>query len=160
VEAAGATAFYQVADQYALGSPSGPTLKFDGAPVVAGDRGAWAPLGAEKTASGYEVAWKNAGADQYTVWNTDSAGNYLSYAGVMSGGSPALENFELSFQQDLNADGTIGPPPAAPAAASASGDLTLLTNSIATTFVPPSGNAVTITPASVDQADLLTRPAA
>ena len=44
---------------------------------VAGQFGAWAPIGAEQTASGYEVAWKIAGADQYTVWNTDSSGNYI-----------------------------------------------------------------------------------
>ena len=36
----------------------------------------WTPIGAEQTASGYEVAWKVTGADQYTVWNTDSSGNY------------------------------------------------------------------------------------
>ena len=57
---------------------SGPSLKFGGADYVAGQFGAWAPIGAEQTASGYEVAWKIAGADQYTVWTTDSSGNYLS----------------------------------------------------------------------------------
>jgi hypothetical protein len=45
---------------------------------VAGQFGAWAPIGAEQTATGYEVAWKNGNADQYTIWNTDSGGNYLS----------------------------------------------------------------------------------
>ena len=39
---------------------------------------AWTPIGAEQTASGYEVAWQNSGADQYTVWNTDSSGNFVS----------------------------------------------------------------------------------
>ena len=38
-------------------------------------RPGWAPIGAEKTASGYEVAWKS-GADLYTVWNTDAQGNF------------------------------------------------------------------------------------
>ena len=38
----------------------------------------WTPIGAEQTASGYLVAWKMAGADQYSVWVTDSNGNYLS----------------------------------------------------------------------------------
>ena len=54
---------------------------------------AWAPIGAEQTASGYEVAWKIAGADQYTVWNTDSSGN-VTYGviGAVSGTSTALEN--------------------------------------------------------------------
>ena len=31
---------------------------------------------AVQTASGYDVAWKNAGTSQYTVWTTDSNGNY------------------------------------------------------------------------------------
>ena len=71
--------------------------------------GPWAPIGAEQTASGYEVAWKVPGADQYTVWNTDSSGNYVSNViGVVSGTSAALESLETSFHQDLNGDGVIG----------------------------------------------------
>ena len=73
---------------------------------VAGQFGAWAPIGAEQTASGYEVAWKVTGADQYTVWNTDSSGNYISNViGVVSGTSNALQSLEPSFHQDLNGDG-------------------------------------------------------
>jgi hypothetical protein len=50
-------------------------------------------------------------ADQYTVWNTDSSGNYISNAiGVVSGSSPALKSLETSFHQDLNGDGVIGVP--------------------------------------------------
>ena len=49
---------------------------------MAGQFGAWTPIGAEQTASGYEVAWKIAGADQYAVWNTDSNGNYISNISV------------------------------------------------------------------------------
>ena len=49
------------------------------------------------------------GADQYTVWNTDSSGRYLSHAiGVVSGADYALQALESSFQQDLNNDGRIG----------------------------------------------------
>ena len=71
--------------------------------------GAWTPIGAEQTATGYEVAWKVTGADQYTVWNTDSNGNYVSnLIGVVSGTSTALESLETSFHQDLNGDGVIG----------------------------------------------------
>ena len=71
--------------------------------------GHWVPIGAEQTANGYEVAWKIAGTDQYTVWNTDSSGNYVSSAfDVASGTSAALESFETSFHQDLNGDGYIG----------------------------------------------------
>ena len=66
------------------------------------------PIGAEQTATGYEVAWKVTGADQYTVWTTDSNGNFVSGIGVVSGSSYALESLEASFQQDLNGDGTIG----------------------------------------------------
>ena len=70
---------------------------------------AWAPIGAEQTATGYEVAWKVTGADQYTVWNTDSSGNYISnIVGVVSGTSSALESLEPSFHQDFNGDGMIG----------------------------------------------------
>ena len=69
---------------------------------------AWSPIGAEKTATGYEVAWKVAGADQYTVWTTDNSGNYISNIGVVSGSSTALESLESSFHQDLNGDGQIG----------------------------------------------------
>ena len=59
-------------------------LSYQGAPVVDGQfdqfGGHWVPIGAEQTASGYEVAWKIVGADQYTVWSTDNSGNYLSSA--------------------------------------------------------------------------------
>ena len=68
------------------------------------------PIGAEQTATGYEVAWSVPGGDQYWVWNTDSSGNYVSDSGVLSGTSAALQSFETSFQQDLNGDGTIGAP--------------------------------------------------
>ena len=71
----------------------------------------WRPralIGAEQTASGYVVAWKVIGADQFEVWNTDSSGNFVSSSGVVSGTSAVLESFEPSFQQDLNGDGSIG----------------------------------------------------
>ena len=45
---------------------------------MAGEFGAWVPIGAVQTASGYDVAWEIPGADEYTVWNTDSNGNYIS----------------------------------------------------------------------------------
>ena len=47
-------------------------------PLWRGQFGAWTPIGAEQTATGYEVAWKVAGANQYSVWNTDSSGNFVS----------------------------------------------------------------------------------
>ena len=77
---------------------------------MAGQFGTWTPIGAEQTATGYEVAWKIPGTDQYTVWTTDSNGNYLSNIGHVSGTSAALESLETSFHQDLNGDGVIGAP--------------------------------------------------
>jgi hypothetical protein len=65
---------------------------------VADQFGAWAPIGAAQTASGYEVAWKEAGADQYLVWSFDSNGNYLStILGPVSGSSAALEALGAQF---------------------------------------------------------------
>ena len=82
---------------------------------MVGQFGAWTPFGAEQTESGYEVALKVPGADQYTVWFTDNSGNYLSspFEGV-SGTGAALQSIETSFHQDLNGDGTIGVPPPPP----------------------------------------------
>ena len=49
------------------------------------------------------------GADQYTIWTTDSSGNFVSQAtGAVSGTSIALESLETTFHQDLNGDGVIG----------------------------------------------------
>jgi autotransporter passenger strand-loop-strand repeat protein len=115
IESFGATELVEIGTNYfcyPVGGPSGVELKFSGAAIVAGQFGAaWAPIGAEKTASGYEVAWENVGANQFTVWNTDGNGNYVGNAiGTVSGTDPSLEALEPSFQQDLNGDGTIGPP--------------------------------------------------
>jgi len=112
IESAGATTLTMLASSYYLyanGTSTGPSLKFSGTGVVVGLFGTWAPIGAEATTAGYEVAWKVAGADQYLVWNTDSSGNYLSNAtDTVSGTSAALESLETSFHQDLNGDGVIG----------------------------------------------------
>ncbi len=75
---------------------------------MVGEFGAWTPIGAAVTATGYEVAWKVAGADQYIVWDTDSSGNYISnLTDVISGTSATLESLETSFHQDLNGDGVV-----------------------------------------------------
>ena len=112
IEAAGSTSLSKIVNNYFLNdsSGSGPSLKsFGGSDYSAGELGAWTPIAAERTASGYEIAWKVTGADQYTVWNTDSSGRYLSHAiGVVSGADYALQALESSFQQDLNNDGRIG----------------------------------------------------
>ena len=57
---------------------------------------------------GYQVAWKNGGADEYIVWNLDGSGNWLSQGSVLSGASPELKSFENTFQQDLNLNGVVG----------------------------------------------------
>ncbi len=111
VEALGATSLTKVGNEYFLldSGGIGPALKFQGADVVAGQFGAWIPLGAEATSGGYEVAWKYGAADQYTVWSTDSNGDYVSnIVPVGPGTSSSLESIETSFQQDLNDDGTMG----------------------------------------------------
>jgi Ca2+-binding RTX toxin-like protein/20S proteasome alpha/beta subunit len=112
VESFGATKLVHIADTYfvmALDGSGAHQLKAFGAPVVTGEFGAFAPVAAEATASGYQVAWKAAGANQYTVLNADSTGTFVSHAFfVVSGSSYALESIEATFQQDLNGDGTIG----------------------------------------------------
>jgi hypothetical protein len=113
IEAFGATSLVQSGDNYFLdsvsGGTTGPTLKYSGAPVVSGQFGSWTPVGAEQTTTGYEVAWKNTATDQFLFWNTDSDGNQTSSAGAYDATNATLEQAELSFHQDLNGDGTIGP---------------------------------------------------
>ena len=110
IEAVGATKLTQVSNTYSLysmGSVSGPQLRFNGAAVTVGQFGAYTPIGADATPTGYRVAWYG-GGDQYTVWNTDSSGNYVSNViGTVSGSSAALQSLEPSLQQDLNRDGVI-----------------------------------------------------
>ena len=114
IESFGSTSLAQSGSNYLL-EPNGGTavkLSYGGAPVTAVRQfGSWTPIGAEQTATGYEVAWRVPGTDQYWVWSTDSNGNYVADTGIVSGMSAALESLEPSFQQDLNGDGTIGAPP-------------------------------------------------
>src|SRR6185312_2514923 len=110
IEAFGATSLVEVGNQYHFDNSSGagPTLEYNGAPVVAGQFGSIAPIAAEQTATGYEVAWQYTGTNQYSIWNTDAKGNFVSGVGGLSGTSTALESLEASFHQDLNGDGVIG----------------------------------------------------
>jgi Tryptophan-rich Synechocystis species C-terminal domain/Putative esterase len=113
VESFGSTSLTEVSKHFYLydSSGAGPSLKYQGVDYVDGQFGQIALIGAEQTASGYDVAWKMPGADQYSVWLTDSNGNYLSNALTsVSGSSAALQSIESSFHQDLNGDGTIGSP--------------------------------------------------
>ena len=116
IESFGSTSLVQVGSNYFLNpvaGGTGPELKINGAPVVAGQSGGWTPIGTEQTATGYEVAWKLTGTNEFSVWATDRNGNYTSnLIGVALGTDSALESIETSFHQDLNGDGTIGVPPA------------------------------------------------
>jgi hypothetical protein len=109
----GSTGLTEVANDYFLynSGGSGPALQYAGADVVAGEFGGWVPIGAVQTASGYDVAWEIPGANEYTVWSTDSNGNYVSnLIGAVSGTSTALESFAPIFGQDLNGGGVTGVP--------------------------------------------------
>ena len=75
-----------------IANGSGPSLKIRAGPLSRGQLAGWAPFGAEQTASGYEVAWKVTGADQYRIWSDRQNGNFLSNpVGVVSGSSTTLE---------------------------------------------------------------------
>jgi hypothetical protein len=110
IQTDGSTSLTEIANQFFLDNSSGvgPALQQNGAPVVAGQFGAWAPIGAEATTGGYDVAWKNPGLGLYTYWTTDNSGNHLTDSAPMSGTSLALESLETTFNQDLNGDGVIG----------------------------------------------------
>jgi hypothetical protein len=109
IESFGSTSLTVVGNQYHFGdnSGSGPTLKFQGGAITVGQIGSWVPIGVEQTANGYQVAWKVTGADQYTIWDTDSSGNYISNTAVLSASAAALKSAESAFHQDLNGDGII-----------------------------------------------------
>ena len=112
IQVDGSTSLTEFANKFYLydSTGSGPTLKNCGVDVVAGDFGTWAPIGAVQTANGYDVAWKVPGADEYTVWSTDSNGNYIaSLTGYSVPGTDySLEALEATFHQDLNGDGLLG----------------------------------------------------
>ena len=97
----------QTGDVYELNPAAGgtgPLLELKGSAVTAGEFGAgWAPVGAVQTATGYEVAWSLLGQDQYTVWNTDSNGDYTSTAtGLVTGQNFTLEDLNPTFGENLN----------------------------------------------------------
>ena len=110
IEGQGETSLARVADGYSLQAAdlAGVRLEYDGAAVTAGQFHGWVPIAAEKTASGYEVAWKMDGADQFIVWQTDSNGSWVSQSAVMSGSSAALNAYEQGIAQDLDGDGEVG----------------------------------------------------
>jgi serralysin len=88
----GTTTLAQVGNLFELnpaGGGTGPLLELNGSVVTAGQFPAgWTPVGAEQTASGYEVAWSVPGKNEYAVWNTDSNGNFTSGETVVAPGDP------------------------------------------------------------------------
>lgn len=112
IEAAGTTTLSQVGSNFYLSTAGRSVLlKNGGTSVVAGQLGAWVPVGAETSSSGYLVAWKIPSTGQFAIWNTDSNGNFVTnYLNKVSGTDPALESSETLFHQDLNGDGVIGIP--------------------------------------------------
>ena len=119
IELNGVTSLTAVGSNYYLydSTGAGPSLKYNNTIYAAGYFSGWSPISAEKTSTGYQVAWKQAGVDQYSIWTTDNTGNYVSST-TMTGSSSALKTAEPLFHQDLNGDGQIGdtalPPPPPP----------------------------------------------
>ena len=111
IETSGTTKLWLVGNEYVMQNSGGAdiTIKYLNAAVTAGQFGIFAPIGAEQTGSGYEVAWKTTnGSNLYVIWNTDSSGNYISTVlGAVSSVNFSLEDLEPSFQQDLNGDGQL-----------------------------------------------------
>ena len=115
IQTDGTTSLVEYGNNYALDtvgtSTTGPLLKYNGSAITVSQFGGWTPIGAVQTASGYEIAWKMSGANTYSIWSTDSSGNYVSnLTPPVAGNTNALESFETIFQQDLNGDGTVGIP--------------------------------------------------
>jgi VCBS repeat-containing protein len=115
IQTDGTTALTEIGNNFFLdntGSGSGPELQFGSAAVTPSLLGTWTPIGAVQVAGGgYDVALHNTSSGLYTVWSTDSNGNYVSNViGAVAGNSSALEGLEPTFNQDLNGDGHIGIP--------------------------------------------------
>ena len=113
IQTDGTTSLVEYGNSYALdtvgSSAVGPELKFNGSAITVGQFGGWTPIGAVQTASGYDIAWKVSGANEYSIWSTDSSGNYVSnLTPAVAGNTTTLESFETIFGQDLNGDGTVG----------------------------------------------------
>ena len=64
-----------------ISSGNGPTLKYEVAPrSQPGQFDPYVPrLAVEQTAGGYQVALKYAAGNQFSIWNTDSNGNFVSF---------------------------------------------------------------------------------
>ncbi|WP_456620881.1 hypothetical protein [Bradyrhizobium sp. P5_C12] len=117
IESVGSTSLVLSGGNYHLNSIStgtGPVLKYLGNPVIAANWGSWSVVGAEQVSGGgYDVAWKYGPDGHFSIWSTDSNGNFvatLAAAPEVSATDPSLKALETTFHQDLNGDGTIGLP--------------------------------------------------
>ncbi|MHC2577082.1 serralysin [Bradyrhizobium diazoefficiens] len=147
IEQAGSTSLVQTDSNYYLNSIStgtGPVLKNGGAAVIAGNYGAWSPVAAEQVSGGgYDVAWKNSSTGYFSIWSTDSNGNFVStLTPEVPGSDSRLKALEPVFHQDLNGDGAVGAAPSANAGLGAAGDnfvfsLTAGVASLSTPSEPP-----------------------
>ncbi|MBR0931510.1 M10 family metallopeptidase C-terminal domain-containing protein [Bradyrhizobium diazoefficiens] len=115
IEALGSTRLVVSGGNYHLDNIStgtGPVLKYTGSVVNTANYTTWSVIGAEQVSGGgYDVVWKNTANGHYSVWSTDSAGNFvttLAAAPEVLGSDPSLQALEPTLHQDLNGDGTIG----------------------------------------------------
>ena len=141
IESAGTTSFTKVGTTYYMAhAGAAALLKYGGASVVAGQFGTWSPIAAEATSTGYDVAWKDSVSGLYSVWTTDSNGNFTSkILSSVSGTSSSFESIEPVFHQDLNGDGVIGIPPVTSTTASTATSVSSTTASTSTTTIEASG---------------------
>ncbi|TWI21735.1 serralysin, partial [Bradyrhizobium yuanmingense] len=117
IEAFGSTSVFRSGGNYYLNNIStgtGPTLKYQGNVVDTANYSTWSVIAAEQVSGGgYDVVWKNSANGHYSVWSTDSTGNFvttLAAAPEVLGSDPTLKALEPTLQQDLNGDGAIGIP--------------------------------------------------
>ncbi|WP_275173813.1 Ig-like domain-containing protein [Bradyrhizobium sp. CSS354] len=161
VESAGVTSLVESGGKFYLNGSSGtgPSLKDGGADFVSGSDGTWTPIGAEKTATGYQVAWKEASTGEYTAWNTDNNGNYVSHVstltgstsgGSVSGTDSGLKSLETSFHQDLNGDGQVGTSNLATSSTSTTQTIATSSSTTSNTQTSTSGNDVFVGTSKAD----------
>ena len=103
----GAISLVEVGNQYYIDNISGSqiALNYQSSPIVDGQAGAWNPVAAVQTTTGYEVAWNMTGTNEDTVVNFDSNGNLVSdTVGIVSGTSQAITITRGASQELAGAD--------------------------------------------------------
>ena len=121
IESNGATSLTAVGSNFYLydSTGAGPSLKYNGASLCG--RSVQRLVTDLRREDGERLPGRleGGGADQYSIWTTDSNGNYISSTDVARAAAAAVISAETVLQQDLNSDGTIGtvhasPPPPPP----------------------------------------------